>query len=203
MIAIINYEMGNLFSVKKKITQLGFEARITNEPSEIRTASKLVLPGVGHYARAMEQLRYLDLIDLLNEEVVEKKKPILGICLGMQLMAKTSEEGNAEGFGWFDAEVRKFRIVDTIKNKVPHTGWNQAFNKKDSRLLKGIETGSEFYFVHSYFVDLQNITDELMTTDFEQPFTSGIERENIVGVQFHPEKSHDSGMQLIRNFVEL
>jgi len=135
--------------------------------------------------------------------VLEKRKPILGICLGMQLMATHSEEGDAVGLGWFDAEVKRFEIQDTIRNKVPHTGWSEVFRAKESRLLKNIPEGSEFYFVHSYFVDLKDQTDQLTFSRFERPFTSSIEKGNMFGVQYHPEKSHETGLQMIRNFLEL
>jgi glutamine amidotransferase len=195
--------MGNLFSIQKKIRQMGLEPIISNSPKDIAAATKIILPGIGHFGKAMDQLHELGLTDLLNEQVFERKKPILGICLGMQLMASASEEGDAAGLGWFDADVKRFHINDKIRNKVPHTGWNQVFATKESRLLKGIPDGSEFYFVHSYFVDPHNESDKLTYTDFERPFTSSIEKDNIFGVQYHPEKSHGAGFQMFKNFVEL
>ena len=203
MICIIDYGMGNLFSIQKKIRQMGVEPVISNSPADVAAASKIILPGIGHFGKAMEQLNNLGLTDLLNEQVLERKKPILGICLGMQLMARSSEEGESAGLGWFDADVKLFDIRDKTRNKVPHTGWNQIFATKESKLLKDIPDGSEFYFVHSYFVDLLNEADQLTYTDFEKPFTSSIEKDNIFGVQYHPEKSHGAGFQMFRNFIEL
>ncbi|MGD9562031.1 MAG: imidazole glycerol phosphate synthase subunit HisH [Pyrinomonadaceae bacterium] len=203
MITIIDFGMGNLFSIRKRIQSLGYDVQVSNDPSDIAASSKLILPGVGHFARAVEQIRNLGLTEALNREVVERRKPILGICLGMQLMAKLSQEGNAAGLGWFDAEVRRFQISDTVANKVPHTGWNQVFPSKASQLLNGISEGSAFYFVHSYYVKLNRPEDQLAYTPFEDPFTSAIEKDNIFGVQFHPEKSHEVGFQMIKNFAEL
>jgi glutamine amidotransferase len=195
--------MGNLFSIQKKLRQLGVESMISDRPSDIASASKIILPGIGHFEKAMEQLHGLGLTDALNEQILNKKKPILGICLGMQLMAATSEEGDSAGLGWFDADVKRFSVNDTVRHKVPHTGWNQIYSNKKSSLLKNIPDGSEFYFVHSYYVDPHDAADQLTYTDFEQTFTSSIEKENIFGVQYHPEKSHEAGFQMIRNFTEL
>ncbi len=202
-IAIIDYGMGNHFSVQKKMKLLDYEVITTHKLSEIEAADKIILPGVGHFGKAMEHLKELNLISILNKEVLVKKKPILGICLGMQLMATKSEEGNSEGLNWIDATVEKFKIEDQLKYKVPHTGWNQIEIAKQSQLLKGIENLSEFYFVHAYHFNCNNQEDILCTTDYEFKFSSAVERDNIYGVQFHPEKSHDTGLQLLKNFVEL
>jgi imidazole glycerol-phosphate synthase subunit HisH len=141
------------------------------------------------------------LFDTLNEAVLEKKTPILGICLGMQIMAKHSEEGNTPGFGWFDADVVRFNVKDTLKYKIPHTGWNQVVNKKQSKLTQGIPDNSEFYFVHTYHIVLNNKPDVLHETDYEYSFVSAIQKENIAGVQYHPEKSHQAGELMLKNFV--
>lgn len=203
MIAIIDYGMGNLRSVQKKTIRVGAEAVITSDINIIRKANKLILPGVGHFANGVKKLKELGIWEILNERVLGEKTPILGICLGMQLMAKHSEEGDVEGFGWIDAEVIKFAIEDNLKYKVPHMGWNSANSQKDSALLKGIPKEALFYFVHSYHIKCRNSTDILCSTTYEYSFTSAIEKDNIFGTQFHPEKSHDWGELLFRNFLKL
>jgi|ERR1035437_5138083 glutamine amidotransferase len=202
-ITIIDYGMGNLFSINKKIAHFKINSIITSDPKVIKNAEKLILPGVGHFQKAIENIKNLNLYDSINEAVLIKHKPILGICLGMQLMAKYSEEGNANGFGWFDAEVINFRIENKLKYKIPHIGWNQIIKTKDSSLMKGIQDSSEFYFVHSYHIKPNAPSDILNETDYEQRFVSAIEKENIFGVQYHPEKSHDAGETLIKNFIDL
>lgn len=202
-IVIIDYGMGNLHSVKKKLMRLNVNVIISSNPKDIGSADKIILPGVGHFGKAMESLNALHLIDVLNEQVLIKKKPILGICLGMQLMANKSEEGNVQGLGWFDADVVKFKIEDTLKYKVPHTGWNQIEIVKESALMKNVPNMSEFYFVHSYHFETKNDNDILNETEYEDRFVSAIEKENIFGVQFHPEKSHDVGELLLKNFINL
>jgi imidazole glycerol-phosphate synthase subunit HisH len=202
-IIIVDYGMGNLNSVKRKLSLLGINALISSNPCDVTNACKLIIPGVGHFQKAVQNLKNLKLWDVLNELVLLKKTPILGICLGMQLMAKHSEEGNAHGFGWFDAEVVKFQIKDHIKYKVPHTGWNQINKKKESSLMNEIPNLSEFYFVHSYHFICNNPADILNETEYEYKFTSAVEKENIFGVQYHPEKSHDAGEVLLRNYINL
>lgn len=202
-IIIINYGMGNLNSVKKKVELLGIDAFISNHPSDISNAEKLILPGVGHFQKAVENIKDLKLWDVLNKTVLIKKKPILGICLGMQLMAKQSEEGFEKGFCWFDADVVKFQVNDNLTYKIPHTGWNQIRKVKDSILMRNIPNLSEFYFVHAYHFKCNNPSDILNETDYEYRFTSAVEKENIFGVQYHPEKSHDIGVTLLKNFINL
>ncbi len=202
-IVIVDYGMGNLNSVKRKLSRLKLNAVISSDPAEISSADKLILPGVGHFQKAMENIRKLLLLETLNEAVIVKKKPILGICLGMQLMAKHSEEGNVEGLGWFDADVVRFQVQNTLKFKVPHTGWNQIIRTKDSMLMKDVPDLAEFYFVHSFHYKANDINDILNETDYEYRFTSAVEKNNIFGVQYHPEKSHDVGEQLLKNFIEI
>ena len=202
-VVIVDYGMGNLNSVKRKLNFLNVDALITADSKEIEAADKLILPGVGHFSNAMDNLKELGLTEILNKKVLEDKIPILGICLGMQLMATMSEEGTYKGLGWFDAEVVKFNINNKLKYKTPQIGWNQILIEKESKLMNSIPNLSEFYFVHSYHIKCNDKSDILNTTDYENNFTSAIEKNNIFGVQYHPDKSHDIGMQLITNFIEL
>lgn len=202
-ISILDYNMGNIQSVVRKVQQLGHACTIISTPEEVLQADKLILPGVGHFGKAMEQLEQLNLIVALNQTVLEKKTPILGICLGMQLMAKSSEEGNAKGLGWFDADIVRFKVNDSLRFKVPHTGWNQVQQKKKSALMDGISENVEFYFVHAYHIQLRDDNDALHETVYETSFVSAIEKENIFGVQYHPEKSHDVGERLLKNFLNM
>lgn len=206
MIVVLDYHMGNHHSVKRKLDKLGVESMVSSDPEDLINAHKIIMPGVGHFGKAMQNLRELRLIDPLNHTVLKDKKPILGICLGMQLMAKSSEEctdGNNQGLGWINGTVKRFVVRDTLSYKVPHIGWNTVTLSKERPLLRGINAGEEFYFVHSYYMQLDDPSEELMETTYELPFTSAVEKGNIYGVQFHPEKSHDSGMQLLKNFVDL
>jgi imidazole glycerol-phosphate synthase subunit HisH len=200
-IAIINYQMGNIGSVAKKIKRIGYEPIIANTTEQVLNASKLILPGVGHFVSAVERLKKSGIWDALNEAVLHRKIPILGICLGMQLMAKRSEEGDCEGYAWFDADVIRFKVSDTIKFKVPHIGWNTLIPQKPSVLLEGINQNTEFYFVHSYQFKCNEEIDISAKSIYDYPFCSVIEKEHIFGVQFHPEKSHKQGEQLLLNFL--
>ena len=202
-VTIVDYGMGNLHSVKKKLDRLKTTSSITSNPRDIIKADKIILVGVGHFAKAMKNIQELDLLDALSEVAIIKKKPVLGICLGMQLMAKDSEEGNTEGLGWLDANVRKMQVDDTLKFKIPHTGWNKITQSKKSHLMKGIPESSEFYFVHSYYLKSNETSNILNETEYCFKFTSAIEKDNIFGVQYHPEKSHDVGEVLLKNFISL
>ena len=202
-VIIVDYGMGNLRSVQKKFNKIGVEAIITSDLIKIENAWKLVLPGVGHFANGVKNLKKFGIWDVLNEIVIFRKTPILGICLGMQLMAQYSEEGDVEGLGWFDANVVRFNVKNKLKFKVPHMGWNNAEHIKQSPLLKGIPKDAMFYFVHSYHIKCNNKEDILTSSEYEYKFTSAIQKDNIYGTQFHPEKSHDWGEQVFRNFVSL
>lgn len=202
-IAIIDYGMGNINSVKKQFEKLGATVIVTSDDQVILTADKVLLPGFGHFGKAMDNLKDLNLIDTLNEFVLMQKKPIMGICLGMQIMAKHSEEGNTKGFGWIDAKIEKFRVNDTLTFKVPHVGWNTANITKNSNLFSSIKDDDLFYFVHSYHAVMEAKEQALTTTNYSYNFTSSFEKSNIFGVQFHPEKSHNAGTQLLKNFIQL
>tara|TARA_B100001540_G_C15796037_1_gene637707 strand:+ start:584 stop:1204 length:621 start_codon:yes stop_codon:yes gene_type:complete len=202
-IIIVDYGMGNLHSVKKRISKAGGKATISSDPNVIINSEKLVLPGVGHFEKAMRNLKKMNLIDALNDAVIKRKVPILGICLGMQIMAKHSEEGDAKGLGWIDANIKRFDIQDKLHFKVPHMGWNTVELNKESHLFKGICKNPEFYFVHSFYLSSNDESLNLNSTHYETSFTSAVEKENIYGVQYHPEKSHEVGNTLFENFIAL
>ena len=205
MIAIIDYGLGNLGSVQNILKKIGYrDSVITSDHSTIKEAQKLILPGVGSFDNGMKKLKDLGLTVLLREEIKSKSKPILGICLGMQLMTNSSEEGVLPGLGFFDADTKKFNFTDgQLKLKIPHMGWNEVHFIADSPLLKNMEKENRFYFVHSYYVKCNDPGDVLITCNYGSEFTCGIQKDKIFGVQFHPEKSHRFGMQLMKNFVEL
>lgn len=201
MVVIVDYGMGNLGSVLKSLNYLSIDAKISESKSDLENASKLILPGVGHFSRAMIKLKELDYIDILNKRVLEDKIPVLGICLGMQLLAKRSEEGNAEGLGWIDARIEKFKIENKLRWKVPQMGWNSINIQRDNVLLENVEQRELFYFVHSFYMICNEEKDILATTNYSYDFTSIVQKNNIYGAQFHPEKSHEQGLKLISNFV--
>ena len=202
-IVIVDSGIGNFHSVKRKLHRLKTESSISSDPQEILEADKIILVGVGHFKKAMKNLTELNLIDALNEKVLVQKKPVLGICLGMQLMAERSEEGNVNGLGWIEAEIKKIKVDDNLKFKVPHMGWNGIVKSKKSSLMKGIDNSTEFYFVHSYYCKAKNDEIILNESEYAFKFTSAIEKENIFGVQYHPEKSHEAGDILLSNFINL
>ena len=198
---IVDYGTGNLNSIKRTLARMSVRSEIVSSTEEIRMADKIILPGVGHFGNAMSNLKNVGLVEVLNEKVLEDRTPILGICLGMELMAKRGEEGNVAGLGWLDAEAVRFDIKDDLK--VPHMGWNNIAAKKGSPLMNGVDEDSEFYFAHSYHLRLNDRSDELAETRYGIAFPSAVQHDNIFGVQFHPEKSHDAGALLLKNFVEL
>lgn len=203
MIVIVDYGMGNLFSVSKALKRQNIDCIISNDKNKIDNADKLILPGVGHFKNGMEQLNKLELIDLLNKKVLGDKTPILGICLGMQLLTKHSQEGDVEGLGWINAVTKLFQFnKKKILLKIPHMGWNTLEFEFDKRLLDGLLNTDSFYFAHSYHVDHTADNSTLAETEYGIRFTSVINKENIYGVQFHPEKSHDAGLRILKNFAE-
>ncbi|MEQ1762920.1 MAG: imidazole glycerol phosphate synthase subunit HisH [Pyrinomonadaceae bacterium] len=202
-VVIVDYGTGNLSSVERSLARLGAEFLVSSRAADIDRCEKLILAGVGHFGRAMEGLRKNGLIEPLEKAVLIDRKPVLGICLGMELMARSSEEGNVEGLGWLDANVVKFSVLDKVRYKVPHIGWNRVGVKKASRLMDNIPASAEFYFLHSYHLELGDRSILLNDSRHEEVFTAAVEKENIYGVQYHPEKSHRVGLQLLKNFVDL
>ena len=203
MVVIVDYGMGNLGSILNMLRKIGTHAIISSKEEDVKEAEKLILPGVGAFDHGMVCLARLGLISHLGQKVLQEKAPTLGICLGMQLFAKNSEEGRLPGLGWIDAEVKKFQFEEAgCRLKIPHMGWNVVKTRRQSPLFKGLEKGSRFYFAHSFYLVCNNTDDSLAETIYGHGFTSSLQRENILGVQFHPEKSHKFGMTLLRNFVD-
>jgi imidazole glycerol-phosphate synthase subunit HisH len=202
MITIVDYGMGNLESIKNMIRKIGGKASITSNLDEISEATALILPGVGHFGKAIDLIKTKGLEPMLTEKVKIQKTPVLGICLGMQLMMEHSEEGNSLGLGWIAGNVRKFTFSDD-KMKVPHMGWSEIMSNGNSPLLKGLEENARFYFVHSYFVQCAHPENILAKANYGFDFTCSIINENIYGTQFHPEKSHKFGMHLLKNYLQI
>jgi len=203
MIAIIDYGMGNLGSVLNMLKKVGAESVITSDPDQIANAEKLILPGVGSFDAAMRRIHDVKLFNLLNEQVLIKKKPVFGICLGMHLLFESSEEGRLPGFGWIKGKVLSFKNRIPNSLKIPHMGWNDVSIINQNDLTKGFTGDIRFYFVHSYFVKIENGENQMMTCDYGLIFDAAVHKTNIYGAQFHPEKSHRYGMQLFKNFSEL
>lgn len=203
MIAIINYGLGNLTSILNMCKRLGIEAVITADPAELVAADKLILPGVGHFKKGMDNLRSTGLQTLLNELVLIKHKPILGICLGAQLMTMHSEEGDAEGLKWVDANTIRFRKESMGGLKVPHMGWSDVDFKEDHPVWQGLPANPRFYHVHTYHFQFSDPREVSATAVYGYEFACAFHKQNIYGTQFHPEKSHKFGMKLLQNFATL
>jgi imidazole glycerol-phosphate synthase subunit HisH len=202
MITIIDYKTGNLGSIQNILKRIGEETIITSDKDEIAKASKLILPGVGSFDTGMRNLNELGLIEVLNKKVLVERIPVLGICLGMQLLSGRSEEGLLPGLGWINAETTRFNFKNSLEYKIPHMGWNFVKLHRESNLFNSMFPDARFYFVHSFFFKANDSSDISASTTYEIEFTSAIERGNILGVQFHPEKSHKFGMKLLKNFVD-
>lgn len=199
---MIDYGCGNLASVVNMIQHMGGEAQIIRSPEQLVGAGKLILPGVGAFDHGIDSLRAAGWVAPLEQAVLERQVPIMGICLGMQLLTRGSEEGQEPGLGWIDAHVRRFRPADA-RLKVPHMGWNEVHQTRADTLLPPSATPRRFYFVHSYRVECADSGDVLLQCDYGETFVAAFRRANIWGFQFHPEKSHRFGMELFRHFLEV
>ena len=202
MITIIDYGIGNLNSVANMIRYIGGSCCISRDPEEIKKADKLILPGVGAFDCGMEALKASGIAEALTVAVREREKPILGICLGMQLMTKRSEEGKLPGLGWLDAEVIRFQFSEPIQLKIPHMGWNTLAIQRQNPLIWN-EERQRYYFVHSFHVVCEKESDVLATCEYGYDFVAAFAHGNIFATQFHPEKSHRFGMALMRRFWEM
>ncbi|MDN5205657.1 imidazole glycerol phosphate synthase subunit HisH [Fulvivirgaceae bacterium BMA10] len=203
-IIIIDYHIGNLNSIANMIRKVGGKCKISSEVDDILEAKKLILPGVGSFDHGMSQLIKSDLGDAIEEKALKDKIPFLGICLGAQLLTKGSEEGNINGLGWLDSDTVRFNLDDRPELKIPHMGWAEIKRNKKSALLENLDDQSRFYFVHTYHFKPKR-TDLILTTSQygNYEFASALSKDNIYGVQFHPEKSHKFGMQLMTNFLRI
>ncbi|HNW89569.1 MAG TPA: imidazole glycerol phosphate synthase subunit HisH [Bacteroidales bacterium] len=203
MIVVVDYGMGNIGSIVNMIKKAGGESMVSSDIKIIGDAKKLIIPGVGSFDNGMRNLHDLGLIDVLCKKVLVEKIPILGICLGMQLFAKSSEEGVLPGLGWVDAACKKFHFTgQNQKLRIPHMGWNEVNIKKKDGIFRNMYDDASFYFVHSYHVECSNAEDVAATTGYGFEFTSSLQHQNIFATQFHPEKSHKYGLLVMKNFVE-
>lgn len=203
MIAILDFGIGNLSSIKKMLDRLQYESIITSDIDTVNQAEKIILPGVGKFDYGMAQLKEAKLLDVLNEKVLVERTPILGICLGFQMLSGHSEEGHLPGLGWIPGKTVKFEPSKLEKfQKVPHMGWTDVRSAKKSKLMEGMFPDPRFYFVHSYHMLPENNDHVLLEANYGYNFTAGVEYGNILGVQFHPEKSHKYGLKLLENFAK-
>ena len=202
MIAILDYGLGNLGSIANMLKVIGEKSRITNNESEIRDSDGIILPGVGAFDAGMQKLNDTGLTDIIKN-VTSKNTPILGICLGMQLLGRKSEEGCLSGLGLIPFECKKFRFLDNSDLKIPHMGWDIVDIKQSNPIVEGLKGKQRYYFVHSYHAICDDTANVLMTCDYGYEFAAAVIKNNVVGVQFHPEKSHDFGMALLFNFVTM
>lgn len=202
MIHIVDYKTGNLGSIQNMLKKIGEKSIISSDLNQLKAAKKIILPGVGAFNKGVRSLKELNLWETLNNKVLVEKTPVLGICLGAQLMTKGSEESDETGLGWVDANSYRFKIDKTSKYKVPHMGWSIVEPMKPSKLFEGMYEDARFYFVHSYHMSFNNLDQVLFKANYAYDFHAGFEKDNILGVQFHPEKSHKFGMKLLKNFVE-
>ena len=203
MLTIVDYGMGNLGSVFNMFKKIAVPSVISSDLDEIKRAEKILLPGVGAFDNAMKRINESGFREVLDFKALEEKVPVLGICLGMQLLTESSEEGSEKGLGWIKATTKKFEFKPEEKLKVPHMGWNRVFASSESRLTENFPEEPRFYFVHSYYVEVERSKDSILRTRYGIEFDSGIQNGNIYGAQFHPEKSHKFGMKLFENFAKL
>ena len=203
MIIIVDYGMGNLGSIVNMLKKIGAKGKVSSDLDEISKASKLLLPGVGAFDNAMQKINDAGMVEILNSKALVEKIPVLGICLGMQLLTERSDEGKLPGLGWIKGQTLSFRNVVPPQTRIPHMGWNTVKRNTESALTKNLNEESKFYFVHSYYVKCEEDKNSILKTNYEIEFDSAIQKENIFGAQFHPEKSHKFGMQLFDNFNKL
>lgn len=204
MITIIDYGLGNIKAFVNVYERLNIPIKIAKTKYDLNDASKIIIPGVGAFDYAMEQLNKSGIRDELENKVIRDKVPVIGICVGMQILAKSSEEGKLPGLGWVDGEVLKFDINNIpYKTRLPHMGWNNINPIAESTLLNGFNNESRFYFLHSYYFVCNNQQDIISTTQYGIDFSSAINHNNIFGIQFHPEKSHSNGVSLLKNFAKI
>lgn len=204
MITIIDYGLGNVLAFMNVYSRLNIPVAVAKSAGDLVKATRLILPGVGSFDHAMRQLELSGMRHAIEQLVLEKGMPVLGICVGMQMLAKTSEEGMLPGLGWIDGQVRKFDVSTMPRDtNLPHMGWNDVKPVADNGLFKGMEQDARFYFLHSYYFQCRQQADVLAVTDYGEQFTCAVRRNNVYGVQFHPEKSHHFGSQLLRNFSEI
>ncbi len=204
MLVIVDYDLGNLGSIANMLRKLGHEAELTSDPTRIGDATRLILPGVGAFDQGMRNLRNRGLLEVLNYKVLTEQVPVLGICLGAQLMTRGSEEGESPGLGWIAARTVRFSLREVSGElKVPHMGWSDVSQQKPHPLFEGMYEEPRFYFVHSFHFDCEDAQDILTTTQYGYEFASSFARGNIWGVQFHPEKSHKFGLKLLDNFARV
>jgi len=204
MITIVDYGLGNIKAFVNVYNRLNIAIKIAHSVADLRASTKIILPGVGDFDHAMTLINNSGFRETLDDLVLNKKIPVLGICVGMQILAKSSEEGNLPGLGWINASVKKFdQETIPFKTHLPHMGWNTLDHIVGNKLLNDLEVSPRFYFLHSYYFDCNNTNNIIASTNYGIDFASAVNNVNIYGVQFHPEKSHHNGVQILKNFGNL
>lgn len=204
MITIIDYGLGNIRAFQNVYERLSIPVKVARDPGELENATKIILPGVGSFDYAMSQLNKSGMREVLERRVLDDKIPVMGICVGMQMLADSSDEGSEPGLGWIKGRVRKFESnLIPFKSRLPHMGWNTVTPKNGVDLFSGVEDRARFYFLHSYYFECESESQVICKTDYGLTYASAVNKQNVYGIQFHPEKSHYNGVRLLNNFAKL